>query len=202
MDWRANTNVFVHILRNSGDRFNLSYLKVLVYKRLIIMSKIVRRRYLREKDVKSLLSDLSKRFKVDPKILFGVKPHVEMTETRDIEIIIINSKPLLARLEGSLLPTLKFEAFFPYLPKIVVDMGAVPHICNGANVMAPGVVRIDGDFRKNDFLLIVDERYERSLGIGIALFDFQLIGDRKKGEIVKNVHFIGDKLWNLMKSLS
>ena len=164
------------------------------------MPKIARRHYLREKEARQLLLDFSQKFNVDTEGLFGARPRVELTEIQAIEIININGKPLLARLDGSLLPTLLFEAIFPFLPRIVVNMGAVPYICNGADVMAPGVVRVDGEFKENSFLLIVDERYEKSLGIGVALFDSQAMRRLKKGKIVKSIHFVGDKLWNFMKT--
>jgi predicted RNA-binding protein (TIGR00451 family) len=78
-------------------------------------------------------------------------------------------------------------------------MGAVPYVCNGADVMAPGVVRVDGDFEKNDILLVVDERFGRSLAIGVALSDSQTMRKLAHGKFVKNFHYVGDKLWNLLK---
>ena len=169
---------------------------------VLLMSGTVRRHFLREKEARQLLLDFSQKFNVDIEGLFGARPRVEVTEIQTTEIITINGKPVLARLDGSLLPTLIFEAIFPFLPKIVVNMGAVPYICNGADVMAPGVVRIDGEFKETNFLLIVDERYEKSLGIGVALFNSQAMRRLKKGKIVKNLHFVGDKLWNFMKTLT
>jgi PUA domain protein len=67
--------------------------------------------------------------------------------------------------------------------------------------MAPGVVRIDGDFKKDDFLLIIDERHGKSLGIGTALFDSQTMNSLNHGRIVKNHHFVGDKIWDLIRKV-
>jgi len=86
-------------------------------------------------------------------------------------------------------------------PKIVVNMGAVPYVCNGADVMAPGVVRVEGEFKRDDFLLIVDEKHGKSLGIGTSLFDSQNMKDLKQGKVVKNFHYVGDKLWNFIKKM-
>jgi len=165
------------------------------------MSEPPRRHFLKEKEAKQLLLNFSQKLKVDPEQLFGHKPHIELAETPVAKIILINKKPLLARhRSGMLFPTLIFKEVFLLLPKMVVDMGAVPHICNGADVMAPGVVRIDGNFNENDLLLIVDERHVKPLAIGVALFNFQAMKGLKHGKIVKNIHYVGDALWNFIKT--
>ena len=133
--------------------------------------------------------------------MFGGKPRVEVTESQGIEVIYIDGKPLLAKLHEILVPTLIFDAVLALFPKIVVNMGAVPYVCNGADVMAPGVVRIEGDFKKDDFLLIIDERYGKSLGIGTSLFDSQTMKGLKQGKVAKNIHYVGDKLWNFIKKM-
>jgi PUA domain protein len=165
------------------------------------VSKKLRRHFLKEKEVRKLFFDFSQRLKVDAERLFGPKPHVEVNETETAEILIIDGKPLLARFDGTLFPTLAFEKIFPFLPKIVVDMGAVPYVCKGADVMAPGVVSVEGDFKENDLLLIVDERHGKPLMIGVALFNSQAMKNLKQGKIVKNIHHVGDRLWNALKEI-
>jgi PUA domain protein len=163
------------------------------------VTKKLRRHFLKEKEAKKLFFDFSQRLKVDAERLFGPKPHVEVNETETAEIFIIDGKPLLARFDGALFPTLAFEKIFPFLPKIVVDMGAVPYVCKGSDVMAPGVVSVEGDFKENDLLLIVDERHRKPLMIGVALFNSQTVKNMKHGKIVKNVHYVGDNLWEALK---
>ncbi len=124
-----------------------------------------------------------------------------MAETQNVEIFIINGKPLFARSRGTFLPTLISNGVFPLLPKIVVDMGAVPHICNGADLMAPGIVQIDGDFNTDDLLLIVDERHGKTLAIGAALLDSHATRKLKHGKVVKNIHYVGDSLWKMLKEI-
>jgi len=165
------------------------------------VSKKLRRHFLKEKEARKLFIDFSQRLKVDAERLFGPTPRVEVNETEVAEIFIVNGKPLLARSGDTLFPTLAFEEFFPFLPKIVVDMGAVPYVCKGADVMAPGVVSIEGDFKENDFLLIVDERHRKPLAIGVALFSSQAVKNLKHGKIVKNIHHVGDKLWKALREI-
>jgi PUA-domain protein len=165
------------------------------------MPNIIKRHFLKEKETEKILRELSHRLNIETKQLLGYKPRIELAETQSTEIFLINGKPTLARFNNTLLPTLAFDEIFPHLPRIIVDMGAVPYICNGADVMAPGIVHIDGDFNENDILLIADERHEKPLAIGIALFNSQHMRKLTKGKVVKNIHYVGDKFWNLLKRI-
>ncbi len=166
------------------------------------MSKTIKRHFLREKETERILQELSHKLNVDTEQLLGSEPSIELAEIQSTEIFIANGKPILARLNNTLSPTLLFEEILPLLPKIIVDMGAIPYICSGADLMAPGIVQVHGNFNEDDILLIADERYEKPLAIGIALFDLQYMRKLKRGKVVKNIHYVGDKLWNLLKKMS
>jgi len=163
------------------------------------MPKKPRRHFLKEKEARKLLLDFSQRLKTDVEQLLGSKPSIEMNETETGEIFIFNGKPLLARSGGELFPTLAFEKAFPFISRIVVDMGAVPYVCKGADIMAPGVVSVKGEFKENDLLLVVDERHDKPLAIGVALFSSQAMKNMKQGKIVRNIHYVGDNLWNYLR---
>jgi len=165
------------------------------------MPKNPRRHFLKEKEARKLLLDLNQRVGVDAERLLGSKPSIEVNETEVAEIFIVNGKPLLAKSGSAFFPTLVFDEVFSFLPRIVVDMGAVPYVCKGADVMAPGVVDIEGRFKENDLLLIVDERHGKPLAIGVALFDSQAMKTQRHGKIVKNIHHVGDKLWDALKKI-
>ncbi len=87
------------------------------------------------------------------------------------------------------------------LPKVVVDMGAVRHVCNGAGVMAPGIVRYEGDFDKGGLVLVVDVKFGKTLALGEAQFGSEAAKTIKHGVVIKNVHFVSDEIWNAMKVL-
>ena len=166
------------------------------------MSKVPRkprRHFLKEKEARRFLIDLNQRLKTDVEQLLGSKPRIEVNVTKDLEIFTLNGKPLLARSGGELFPTLAFEELFPFMSTIVVDMGAVPYVCKGADVMAPGVVNVRGEFEEKDLLLVADERHGKPLAIGVALFNSHAVKNMKHGKIVKNIHHVGDKLWDYLR---
>ncbi len=112
------------------------------------------RRYpLKNKEAKQVLCEASANLKFDLETLFGSKATVEVVESEVGEIYLIEGKPILFKVEDKILPTLHFTEYLVGAPKIVVDMGAVPYVCKGATVMAPGIVRIEGDFGKGDLVV-------------------------------------------------
>jgi PUA domain protein len=81
-------------------------------------------------------------------------------------------------------------------------MGAVPFVCKGADVMAPGIRRVEGEFGKGDLVVVVDEKHGKALALGESLFDSQTVRNTKKGATVKTLHYVSDKIWNFTKTLS
>ena len=159
-----------------------------------------RRHLLKEKEAKRFLLEVSKTLGTDIKQLLGSKTGVEVNENEIAEVFSFDGRPLLARSDGVLFPTLYFEELFAVIPKIVVDMGAVPYVCKGADVMSPGVRAIKGKFEENALLLVVDERHGKPLAVGVALFGSEAMKALDSGKIVKNIHYVGDKLWNYLRA--
>ncbi|MEM3551249.1 MAG: DUF1947 domain-containing protein [Candidatus Bathyarchaeia archaeon] len=166
------------------------------------MSKKHKRHFLKAKEAEAFLKKASEKMKIDLKNAFQDGAKIEIAETELGEIYFINGKPLIFKREDELLPTLMFNEFLNSASKVVVDKGAVPHICNGANVMAPGIVRIEGVFRKGDLVSIVEERYGKPIALGEALLNSEDAAVTKKGVILKTVHFVGDKIWNILKDFA
>lgn len=127
-------------------------------------------------------------------------PDVEMVETTgDITLYLLDKKPLIFEMRDEwVFPTLKGALERPFTSRrITVDSGAVPHMANGANVMRPGVVSITDDVKAGRPVVIAEERYNKPLAIGIALFDAEEMKEIKSGKVAKNIHAVGDEIWNL-----
>jgi PUA-domain protein len=94
------------------------------------------------------------------------------------------------------------DAIYPYLggshvdglPKVVVDMGAVPYVCNGADVMAPGIKDMD-PFDAGDLVVVRDVAHGKALAVGKALKSSSDIEKNRKGRAIENLHYVGDSLW-------
>ena len=126
-------------------------------------------------------------------IVLGKKTQVEVV---DNEIYYVDGMLALFELDSTLLPTLKFINSNPVsVKKVVVDMGAVKFVVNGADIMRPGIVETDL-FEKNDFVVVVDEKNRKPLSICQALYGSREIDEMNNGKVLKNIHYVGDELWN------
>ena len=155
------------------------------------------RRYrLRKDEFKKLAREAEDKF--GEVIAGAIDKEVEILEPESgIELIIGGGKALFFRKNGELFPTLNIVDVIK-IRRIVVDMGAVPYVVNGADVMGPGVVSADPEVEGGEVVVVVDERHGKSLAIGLAL----LAGNGMKvpkGKVVKNLHHVGDKIWHLLE---
>jgi len=161
------------------------------------------RRYpLKTKEAKLIIEDSSKKLNFDLEALYGAKANVEVVESDVGEIYLIEGKPILFKFGNVVLPTLLFSEFAAKAPKIVVDMGAIPYVCKGATVMAPGIVRVEGKFGKGDLVLIVDMKHGKALALGESLLDAETAKQTKKGPVVKTLHYVSDKIWEYIKTIT
>ena len=161
------------------------------------------RRYpLKNKEAKQVLAEASANLKFDLEELFGSKATVEVVESEVGSIYLVEGNPILFKAENRVLPTLRFTEYIRGAPKIVVDMGAVPYVCKGATVMAPGIVRVEGNFGKGDLVVVADVKFGKTLALGESLLDAETAKQTKKGPVVKTLHFVSDKIWDYTKTLT
>jgi malignant T-cell-amplified sequence len=98
------------------------------------------------------------------------------------------------------LPFLSEVEILEKFPKVTVDMGAVKFMCNGANVMRPGITKFT-DYEKDEIVCIVEESKNKFLAVGKSCVSSKETNAMTKGEIVKNLHYISDKYWESGKEL-
>ncbi|MCK5613932.1 RNA-binding protein [Candidatus Pacearchaeota archaeon] len=48
----------------------------------------------------------------------------------------------------------------------------------------------------NELITIIDEKHNKPIGIGLALFSGKEMQRVTSGKVVKNLHYVGDKIWN------
>jgi PUA domain protein len=131
--------------------------------------------------------------------MFGSKPHVEVIETQKDRIYVVKGHALIAESDVNTFPTLLFEEYVSRLPKVVVDMGAVPYVCNKADIMGPGVVEIQGKFEPKSLVTVVDVKNRKPIAVAESLYDSETAATTKKGKLFRNLHCIGDEIWATIK---
>jgi PUA domain protein len=156
-------------------------------------------RRLKDKEVKGLLRELIKNY---PSIaLLDSGRNFDELAVGEDAVYFVDNAPLFVRTKRGLLPSLKFEKAVNVLPRIIVDMGAVARVANGADIMRPGVKVVQSDFGKGALVVVADEKYGKPIALGLAVIDSVEMRGMQKGKVVENVHYVGDELWNSFRRI-
>ena len=65
--------------------------------------------------------------------------------------------------------------------------------------MSPGITHIDPLIKEGNIIKVVDEKYNRALAVGKAMFNSEEMKARTSGKVVKNLHTINDSIWEFEK---
>ncbi|MFH0897479.1 MAG: PUA domain-containing protein [Candidatus Bathyarchaeota archaeon] len=157
-----------------------------------------RRYHLKEREVREILERAAVTLgKID------LTPFMKGMETAKIspqdEVLIMDDTAIFIRANGEVFPTLLNKEVLQKLPVITVDMGAVPHLCNGADLMAQGIVNASGEFQTGAMVVIVDEKFFKPIALVKILYSSNELLEKKQGKVADNIHFVGDRFWKLYK---
>ncbi len=142
---------------------------------------------MRRKEARSLLDELSEKFgEVNAQ-------KVDVAEFEEKKVIFLDDHIAFVKDDNGVYPYLGSQ-YPDRLPKVVVDMGAIRFVCNGADVMAPGITEMD-EFDEGEVVVIRDVNHGKALAIGLATKSSAEIEASKKGKVIKNLHYVGDKFW-------
>lgn len=136
-------------------------------------------------------------------------PLLNIEKIKDIKSVKLNSNIsilvsdsfMLINLNDNVFPFLKDKETLGKLPIITVDQGAIRFICNGANIMRPGIKDMNHDFQKNAIVVIVEELHNTNIAVGQTLYSKNEILDLKQGPVISNLHFLGDDIWKSSLSI-
>lgn len=113
-----------------------------------------------------------------------------------IDLLLSNKKAIGFYHNQKLYPSL--HTIFEYnieLPKVYLDLGAIPFITKGADLMAPGIKDLD-IFGKNTLVILCDAIHKKALALGISGFNSEEIKAMEKGKVIKTIHYVSDNIWN------
>lgn len=165
------------------------------------MARFSTRFRLSKKDVRDLKQEVESKLGAAP-MQWG---DVEEAKAEGVVVYLEGGLPCLARLKDTILPTLHclLRKGFSWLPYVIVDRGATRALGNGADLMAPGVRAVVGDFAAGAIVVVVDEQAKVPVAVGRALVDSGRLRDmvrgHERGKVVENLHYPGDRLWELTK---
>ncbi len=160
----------------------------------------VRRWILSKRDKRRLIEGIKALYGTE---LITKNDTVEIIVEDDIKLFLVNSAPAFIEVEGKIVPHLKFllRNGYRWLPSIIVDEGAVMPIARGADLMRPGIVKINRAFDKGDIVVIVEPNKLLPLAVHEALYSSTEIEGMSKGKVTRSLHHLKDKYWRLAENL-
>ena len=147
-------------------------------------------------ETSDILKLISKKWKHDIPKVKNLKSHYV---DNDSQILVGNNFKIL-KIGEEFIPFLTDEVLLESFPNVIVDMGAVKFMCNGANVMRPGI-KTYSEFLKDDIVCVIEESQHKYLAVGKSLVDSSEMKEMSKGEVIKNMHYISDKYWEISKTI-
>ena len=157
-----------------------------------------KRHSIRKGQAASIYARLEEEIGKSASLFMGRQVEVVETDREGLCLYLVDKKPYLMELRGYVFPTLKGAVANPFPERrITVDSGAVSFVVNGADVMRPGIVRISDDVKRGHPVQIVEERHGKPIALGLAQMDAGELQAASSGKVVKNIHFVGDDIWNI-----
>ena len=147
-------------------------------------------------ETSDVLNQVSKKWNREIPKIKNIKVHY----VDDTSQILVGNDFKVLRLENEFIPFLTESKLLESFPNVMVDMGAVKFMCNGANVMRPGI-KSHTEFSKDEIVCIVEESQHKFLAVGKSLVNSSEMKEMLKGEVLKNLHYISDKYWEINKTI-
>jgi PUA domain protein len=123
----------------------------------------------------------------------------DIVDVIDDKFLKINNEIKYFRFQNKWIPTLKYiySEKSCNLKKVIVDMGAIKFVTNGADVMRPGIRNFDEGIQQNEIIQIQEETHGKTIALGQAMGTTEEMKKQEKGKIIKNIHYVGDSIWNI-----
>lgn len=157
---------------------------------------IKKRHAMRKSDIKQMVEELQAMVTNNIEELFNEGVEVIVTDSGNLYAI--NKEIIAFEYHKKIIPSLRaLNSNRLSLPSITVDMGAIPFVTNGADVMVPGITKVSEGLEKGSVIVIIDEKFGKALAVGELMYSTNEIKEMKKGKVIKNIHYVDDEIWNL-----
>jgi len=162
--------------------------------------KLKNRHRLKSRDIRDLQDELRGSFR---DFEFRAGDSVEIADLYEYKLIFVNDVPCFFSFEDKFFFTLVgLDKYKIDIGFVVVDMGAVGFVVNGADIMSPGIVDADDGIKEGGHVWVCDVNHRKPLAVGVALISGVDMVCGGKGKAVRNVHYVGDRLWNFISAKS
>lgn len=141
-------------------------------------------RHLSGKEKKQLKEIIPKGYEIDKKD--------EVIEENNI--LYKNKNKYLIKIDDIFIPHLNSVIEDKY-PICYIDNGAIPFLLRGADMMRPGIEKIQGEFEKGEIILIKNLNYPKVIGISQSLLSSEEMKSQEKGKSLHVLHYLKDQYY-------
>ena len=147
-------------------------------------------------ETSTLIKTVSEKWEIE----FPKNKNLKVHQITDDAQLITGKGVKILKINDDYLPFLSETEMLEKFPNVMVDMGAVKFMCKGANVMRPGIKSFS-EFEKDKLVCIIEESQHKFLAIGKSMVSSSELETMDKGEVLKNLHYISDKFWEIGKTI-
>lgn len=141
------------------------------------------RHFLPKKERRNLEQNLA-----DIGLSFDGVDQVQVEETRDLKKYYLGNRIIGVENDGFVPMPAFLNLISPKNHVITVDDGAVPHVLNGANIFAKGILSMTPDIKKGDHVFIENPQ-GMFIAVGISTVDSDPDIRSKGGEAVRTIKY-------------
>ena len=165
--------------------------------------KIRKRHFLKSGEIRVLKNLIAENLGSDILDVIPKKATIELIVFDDgSRLYMIDGEPYFLEKKNKFFPTIWIlDKFSMDFPKVVINLGAVMRVSKGADIMVPGITYINKNIKEGDIVIVVDEKHERVIAVGLALMSSDKIKESEKGRAIRNIHHVGDKLWKAVNEI-
>lgn len=134
-------------------------------------------------------------------LALGKSAQVECAEPEEGVVFVRLDGLELIQSKDRFIPYLGSKEALALLPGAVVDEGAIKFLLNGADVMRPGVRRMDDWGDTGRLVVVREEKKDRAIVVASSMVKGTEAAAMSKGPCLKNLHYVGDRYWTLHKAV-
>jgi len=152
----------------------------------------------------STVKKIKQQYEIDLGSVLGKEEKMESIKTTERETYILrNGTAVFLESEKAYFPTVKMVHLLPDIVKrAVVDEGAIKHLVNGADVMAPGLLHKTSEYlnvQEGDVVAVYGYEKKHALGVGVATMSSERVEEERNGVAIKMFSKLGDRAYEYPK---
>ncbi|MDH5403694.1 MAG: RNA-binding protein [Candidatus Heimdallarchaeota archaeon] len=125
------------------------------------------------------------------------KTYRYINDKKESAIVVDHKEIMFIELKNQTIPSLRLLKTTKFsFPTVVVDIGAIRFVTNGADIMRPGITQISEEVTEANLVVILEEKNKTPISVGQSKYDAVDLKNMNAGKCIRNLHYLTDEWWN------